>query len=146
LEAYAHQDLPFQVLVEALGAGRQGGHPPLFQVMLQYQNLGAAELDLPGLSVRLRNEYSNLAKFDLTVFVIDRPELLALLLEYNEDLFFESSVREMAEQLRANLERALEEPEGDCLHSQGRAEVEDQALHLFTEDLSMMDGSGTGSR
>src|SRR5262249_10228231 len=71
LEAYEHQELPFERLVEALQPTRSLARHPLFQVMLVLQNPPEAELSLPGLSVRSEPVACEVAKFDLTLGLIE---------------------------------------------------------------------------
>jgi natural product biosynthesis luciferase-like monooxygenase protein/amino acid adenylation domain-containing protein/FkbM family methyltransferase len=71
LEAYAHGDLPFERLVEALGAGRSRAHAPLFQVAFAMQGAGHAELRLAGAEVSPLGPGSVSAKFDLSLALHD---------------------------------------------------------------------------
>src|SRR6185436_919225 len=63
LDAYAHQDVPFEKLVAALGVPRALSHNPLFQVMFALQGQGGGEVELPGLRVDLPAFESPTAKF-----------------------------------------------------------------------------------
>ncbi|MFE3698557.1 non-ribosomal peptide synthase/polyketide synthase, partial [Nocardia tengchongensis] len=65
LQAFAHADVPFERLVEVLNPARSQARHPLFQVMLSFQNLGRASLELPGLSVAELAIDQQSAKFDL---------------------------------------------------------------------------------
>ena len=67
LEAYAHQDVPFEKLVEELQPERDLSRTPLFQVMFVLQNAAAAELELPGLQLSRLELENTTAKFDLTL-------------------------------------------------------------------------------
>lgn len=95
LGAYAHQDLPFELLVEELQPRRDLSHPPLFQVMFVLQNAPMSALELSGLTLSPVESDSSAAKFDLTLNLAETEEGLVGSLEYNTDLFRESSIRRM---------------------------------------------------
>ncbi|MER7751514.1 amino acid adenylation domain-containing protein [Kitasatospora sp. NPDC097643] len=105
LAALAHQDVPFEKLVDRLGTGRSLARQPLFQVMLAFQNNAAAELDLPGLSAEVTPVGTGTAKFDLAFELAERhtaggaPDGITGTLEYSTDLFTERTARGLAERL-----------------------------------------------
>ena len=115
LAAYAHQDLPFEKLVEELRPERSLGHSPLFQVLLVLQNVPLGPLELPGLTLEPLDDDRPAAKFDLTLTLQERGDgparRLAGSLEYRRDLFDQETVERMAEHLWILLEGGLEEPE-----------------------------------
>jgi amino acid adenylation domain-containing protein len=120
-DAYAHQDLPFERLVDELATERHLGHNPLFQVMfiLQSDPLPAAEI--AGLSLAPLEVLGKTAKFDLMLQLWEQPRGLAGFLEYNTDLFDAATVRRFGEQLETLLAGALDHPERRL-----------SALHLLT--------------
>ncbi|MGW7574961.1 non-ribosomal peptide synthetase [Streptomyces sp. NPDC054765] len=67
LSAYAHQDVPFERLVEALNPARHTGRHPLFQTLLVFQNNDEGSLDFPGVEVRQWEGTQQLAKFDVSL-------------------------------------------------------------------------------
>ena len=83
VEAYAHQDLPFEKIVEALRPVRSQGFPPLVQVMFAYQNTPALELHLPGIEASTVELPGRTAKFDLTLFVGETQGTIQFAAEYN---------------------------------------------------------------
>lgn len=87
LDAYARQDVPFDLLVRELQPERESYHTPLFQVMFQLRNIPIKPLELPGLEVREIEINSGTAKFYLSLDVIDEPGGLNCICEYNVDLF-----------------------------------------------------------
>jgi aspartate racemase len=95
LGAYAHQDLPFEKLVEELQPGRDRSRTPLFQVMFVLQNTPTSALELPGLTVNPLNIDSGTAKFDLTLFITETAQGLRASLEYNTDLFNAATITRM---------------------------------------------------
>ncbi len=114
LGAYAHQDLPFEKLVEELAPERSLAHAPLFQVMLSFQSAAgpAAAPALPeGLTLSPLEAGAAAAKFDLTLSVEERGRRLALALDYNTDLFDAATAGRWLEHLRALLEGVLAAPE-----------------------------------
>ena len=93
LAAYAHQELPFERLVEILNPPRSLAHQPLFQVMLAFQNAAEARLELPGIVATLEPVATNAAKFDLCFSLGERrapdgtPVGMQGAIEYRTDLF-----------------------------------------------------------
>lgn len=95
LGAYAHQDLPFEKLVEVLQPDRSLSHSPLFQVMFAFQNAPLETLTLPGLDLELLELESDAARFDLTLTLVATQAGLQGRLEYNSDLFEAGTIDRM---------------------------------------------------
>ncbi len=88
LDAYAHQELPFEQLVAALLPRRDVGRTPFFQVFLNLVDVTNRQLKLPGLSLKtFSNPEENSAKFDLTLYVFVENDRIWLTINYNSDLF-----------------------------------------------------------
>ncbi|HLL71284.1 MAG TPA: amino acid adenylation domain-containing protein, partial [Pyrinomonadaceae bacterium] len=105
LGAYAHQDVPFEKLVEELQPARELSHAPLFQVMFTLQNAPVEQAKLTGLEMRPLEVASGVAKFDLTLSMSESDAGLWGALEYNADLFDEETARRMTR----HFERLLKE-------------------------------------
>jgi hypothetical protein len=111
LEAYAHQDLPFDKLVEVLRPERSLNHHPLFQVKLILQNTPRSPLDLPrGLTATPLAGEVVPAREDLLLDAVDTGRGLTVTFKYNTDLFEPATVSRIAEQLAAVLRRVAAEP------------------------------------
>jgi amino acid adenylation domain-containing protein len=110
LEAYDHQDLPFERLVEELQPERSLAYTPLFQHLFVLQNASLAELALPGIRPRPFDGEGETAKFELLLSMAESGEELAGTLEYNTDLFDAPWVERMARHLRALLDGAVADP------------------------------------
>ena len=104
LGAYAHQDVPFEMLVDELQLERDMSHSPLFQVMFVFQNAPALSLELPGLSFNSLETDSAIAKFDLVLSVLESDGNLQGALEYNTDLFDAGTIRRMIRHFQRLLE------------------------------------------
>jgi amino acid adenylation domain-containing protein len=109
LDAYAHQDLPFEKLVEELAPARQAGTTPLFNVMLVLQNV-PLRLAVPGLAVELLDAGSGTAKFDLAVFLMESGGELLASIEFRRDLFDEATIERLTGHLRTLLTGAIAAP------------------------------------
>ncbi len=96
LGAYAHQDLPFEKLVEALSPERALSRAPLFQVMFVLQNAPMPELSVSGLRLSGLEVESGSAKFDLTLTLSPSPTGLLVVLEYSRDLFDRTTAARLA--------------------------------------------------
>jgi len=95
LEAYAHQDLPFEKLVEELKPVRTPSQTPLFQNVFQLATLPREEPKFPGLKVSWFHFETKNAKFDLSLSVIARPDRLSSVIEYRTDLYDAETIRRM---------------------------------------------------
>jgi non-ribosomal peptide synthetase component F len=104
LGAYAHQDVPFERLVQELRPERSLSTNPLFQVMFTLQNFPGGDIDLSRLKMRQVPIYQETAKFDLTIALQTEGERLRGYFEYNTDLFDDSTM----ERLGRHYERMLE--------------------------------------
>ncbi|MEL7039187.1 MAG: condensation domain-containing protein [Cyanobacteria bacterium J06592_8] len=87
LEAYQHQDLPFEYLVEELQPERNLSHNPLFQVMFILHNTPTQTFQLPNLTFNYINPENKTARFDLSLDMYETPSGLTGVFEYNTDLF-----------------------------------------------------------
>jgi amino acid adenylation domain-containing protein len=111
LGAYAHQEVPFEKLVEMLRPERNLGQTPLFQVMFNFVNVPAVSAKLPGLEAELLPELDHGAKFDLTMYATEAPEGIDFQLVYNADLFGAERAAEVMRQFVAILAQAAAEPD-----------------------------------
>jgi amino acid adenylation domain-containing protein len=132
LGAFAHQDLPFELLVEELQPDRDLSHTPLFQVAFALQNAPTSELsetDLSGvfsqtsanqnqltlrlsdLELRTVNIDSGTAKFDLTLSMADSKGGLVGGIEYNTDLFDRETIQQLIEHFQVLLTKFTEYPD-----------------------------------
>jgi amino acid adenylation domain-containing protein len=109
LDAYDHQDLPFEKLVEVLQPERTPSHAPLCQVMFTYENPQPAPVELPDMSLSMADEENSMAKFDLTVS-IEWREGLRVSLRYNTDLFEAATIRQVLSHYRRLLEAIVADP------------------------------------
>lgn len=110
LGAYAHQDLPFERLVEELHLARDLSRNPLFQVMFVLQNAPVQAVELPGLSLRPVEVDTGTTHFDLTLHIADTEQGLAATLAYNTDLFEAVTITRMLGHLRNLLEAVAATP------------------------------------
>src|SRR5439155_14460942 len=111
LEAYAHQDLPFEKLVEELQPERNLSQNPLFQVMFILQNAPREALEFAGLTMRSVKVDSETAKFDLTLFVHEEAEGLRISLEYSTDLFNQETITRMLGHFEVLLKSIVANPD-----------------------------------
>ncbi len=100
LEAYAHQDVPFEMLVEAVHPERSLSYEPLFQVVLNLHNMPRDEMALSGLSWRSLKVEQGTVQFDLTLTLAEEPGRFAGQLDYRTDLFDRATVRRLAGHLQ----------------------------------------------
>jgi len=111
LGAYAHQDVPFEMLVEALQPQRDLSHTPLFQVMFMHQSAPRhAAVRLPSLELRPLPVENKLSTFDLTLITEETADGLLVAAEYNTDLFDTDTIARLLTHYRRVLEAVLARP------------------------------------
>ncbi|NJM90520.1 MAG: AMP-binding protein, partial [Hydrococcus sp. RU_2_2] len=111
LDAYAHQDLPFDRLVEELQPERSLSHTPLFQVMFALQNAPLGKLNLPNLTLKPIETKSVTAKFDLTLSLRETEAGLDGIWEYNSDLWEAATITRMMDNYKTLLEAIVANPD-----------------------------------
>jgi len=129
LDAYAHQDVPFERLIEELHPLRSLSHTPLFQVMFVLQNNRSPSIDLPGLKLTSLEVESPTAKFDLTLMVEETGPELVVSLEYSTDLFHATTIRRMLGHFSTLLEGIVADP---------RKRVDELPLLAATERVEVL--------
>jgi amino acid adenylation domain-containing protein len=112
LEAYAHQNVPFEHLVEELRPPRDPSHAPLFQVMFILQNAPVPAQGQRDLEVQFLRVDNGTSKFDLTLSLTEQPEGLRAVAEYKTDLFDERTIQRLLGHYQTLLESIVANP--DC--------------------------------
>ncbi|WP_416276896.1 amino acid adenylation domain-containing protein [Nocardia sp. alder85J] len=131
LRAFAHADIPFERLVEALDPERSAARHPLFQVALSFENLAATGFELPGLSFTALDPAADTAKFDLLLTIREQRTAdgaeagLAAEFTYARDLFDESTVVEIGHRFQ----RVLAAAAADAGVTVGDLDILDAAEH-----------------
>ncbi len=111
LGAYAHQDLPFDRLVEELHVQRELNRNPLFQVMFALHDVSLRAVELAGLTMSPVEGDSETAHFDLTLQVVDSGQELTALFVYDTDLFEAGTIARMLGNFQTLLEAIVADPE-----------------------------------
>ncbi|MCA1579773.1 MAG: amino acid adenylation domain-containing protein, partial [Acidobacteria bacterium] len=111
LGAYAHQDLPFEKLVEELQPVRSMSHTPFFQVIFGLETLEAGGLQLPDLELSLIEQHTGTAIFDLSLGMAETSAGLGGVLEYNTDIFERETIERITVHYQHLLEAMVADPE-----------------------------------
>ena len=111
LGAYAHQDLPFEKLVEELQPNRNLRNTPIFQVWFAFQNTPTPAIALSDITTTTLKIDSKTAQFDLALLLAETSEGMRGFFEYKTDLFEDSTLHRMAGKLAKILERIVAQPD-----------------------------------
>lgn len=111
LEAYDHQETPFDRLVDHLGLDRTLSYQPLFQVMFSLENSRLDSLTLPGLTVEWLDVDIRTTKFDLTLMMVETETGLKGTFEYNTDLFDQPTIERLVSHWQTLLQGLIANPE-----------------------------------
>jgi amino acid adenylation domain-containing protein/non-ribosomal peptide synthase protein (TIGR01720 family) len=128
LGAYAHQDVPFEKLVDELQPDRDLSHNPLFQVMFVLQNAPMPTLELPELTLNTLEIDSETATFDLTLTLVETPTGLSGTCEYSTDLFEPETIARMLGHFQTLLQGIITNPKQQISELPLLTEAEQQQL------------------
>src|SRR5207248_11585042 len=111
LGAYSHQEVPFEQVVEALQPERELNRSPLFQVMFAGQQEVLPQQSWEGITLQGEESELELAKFDLTLEVVESEQGIETALEYNTDLFEPATVQRMLAHWQQALHALVQQPD-----------------------------------
>ncbi|MDQ2869305.1 MAG: condensation domain-containing protein, partial [Acidobacteriota bacterium] len=109
--AYAHQDLPFEKIVEDFHPSRDLGRHPIFQTMVALRNTPKGQVRMAGLELESLEIERKTSKFDFSLFFNDHPEGLVCAVEYATDLFDRETIERLLDHLRVLLESVTRDPD-----------------------------------
>lgn len=131
LEAYEHQDVPFEKVVEEVVKDRDPSRSPLFQVMLVLANTPeSTKLNFGEVALSNQPYENKISKFDITFHVSLSASGMPLSIEYNTDLFREDTIIRMANHFKQLLNSVVNEPQQSIDLLQMLTEAEEQQLLL----------------
>ncbi len=128
LAAYANQDLPFERVVAEVQPERNLSHAPLFQTMFILQNIPAARMELPGLTLSMQEVDNHTAKFDLELDIQETPSGLQGYMEYSTNLFDEATINRMLGHFQQLLRNAVLNPDSPIARLSLLTETERQSV------------------
>jgi non-ribosomal peptide synthetase component F len=130
LESYAHQEVPFPKIVQEIQPERSASHNPIVQVLFVMQNIPRAKRELAGLQVEAFEVPVTTSKFDMAVFIAERPDDLIGYWVYSTELFDQSSIQRMLRHFGNLLRSAASQPDArlSALAMLSPEEIEQQEL------------------
>ncbi|MET0647983.1 MAG: amino acid adenylation domain-containing protein [Pyrinomonadaceae bacterium] len=146
LDAYAHQDLPFEKLVEELRPERKATHTPLFRVWFALQNAPMPSMRLPGLELSMMHVDDQTSKFDLVLTMFETERGMATTWIYNTDLFDDTTVARFARHFERLLAGIAANPDArlselDMLTDEERRRQAAEAARRQESNLQRLMGS-----
>lgn len=143
LDAYQHQQLPFEQLVESLAPERSPSYSPLFQVLLIMQNTEQVTLELPGLTLEVLPQERNQVAYDLRLEIIPADDALELHWEYRTDLFKPETIARLAGHYQQLLDAALAAPDESVWSLNLLTDAErEQQLSVWSKPVKRVDEAG----
>ena len=124
LAAEAHQELPFDRLVEALRPERETNRAPLFQIKIVFADAPPPSLRMPGIEASLIEVETGTTQLDLILFLVDAPDGLRMAFEYNTDLFDELTIVRMTNEYVDLINGAVSAPDSAISSMKTRTSME----------------------
>jgi acyl transferase domain-containing protein/acyl carrier protein len=110
LGAYAHQEVPFEKIVETLQPRRDPNRPPFFQILFNMLVAPPSRITLPGVAAEIESTADDWARFDLTMYVFERDDSLGLHLVYNANLYTEATAATVIDRFEHLLQQVAADP------------------------------------
>lgn len=110
LNAYSHQDLPFEKLVEIVHPERDTSRSPIFQVAFVFQNAPFTKIELPDLEIKPYEIEGVTSNYDMTLYMQKGNNKFNATFEYNTDLFNRNTIKRIASEFDNLLEQTVAEP------------------------------------
>jgi amino acid adenylation domain-containing protein len=126
--AYAHQDVPFEKLVEELQPDRDMSRSPLFQVMFALQNAPMQSFELPGLNLGPMEFEHGATGFDLECHLWEYEQSIRGMLVYSTDLFEEATMRRLIRHFQTLLDEIIAQPDERITRLQMLTRAEERQL------------------
>lgn len=133
LDAYQHQDIPFEFLVEQLKPVRSLSYNPIFQVMFAVENNDSEALNLPGLKIEWLDSSYPFAKFDLSLLALESDGQLNCNWEYATDLFETITIQRMAEHWEVLLQQIVTNPQQTISTLSWLTKADQKQLELWNQ-------------
>jgi len=133
LDAYQHQDIPFEFLVEQLKPVRSLSYNPIFQVMFAVENNDSEALNLPGLKIEWIDSSYPFAKFDLSLLALESDGQLNCNWEYATDLFETITIQRMAEHWEVLLQQIVTNPQQTISTLSWLTKADQKQLELWNQ-------------
>src|SRR5258708_8308437 len=144
IDVSAHQEMPFEKLVEELHPDRDISRNPFFEVMVAWQKTPATVVEFSGVTLTPLEVETSTAKFDLTLNLLETPAGLRLNLEYSTDIFKPATVERMVRHLKTLLEQIVAGPEERISQLRLPEEPERQQLLQDFNETEEVDESELG--
>ena len=137
LDAYLHQDIPYDKVVEVLNPTRNGIQSSYFNTLFVLQNMPLSRLDLPELSIESLPYSTDTAKFDLSMTLFEREEMISAAVEYNTAVYDKDYIQQIITHYLNILQVIGTDPEKklsaiDIYSRSGKARPNDSQNHAFS--------------
>ncbi|MBN2442196.1 MAG: amino acid adenylation domain-containing protein [Spirochaetales bacterium] len=143
IEAYTHQDAPFEKLVEELKPERDLSRSPIYQIMFALQNITVPQLQQKDFSMEMLNLDNGTTQNDLSVYIEETENGLDGISVYNSDLFFHDSIVSLMEHFTRLLEGIVEDPEKQISEYDILTEKTKQSFSLWNNTRTDFPGPST---
>jgi tyrocidine synthetase-3 len=128
LEAFENQDFQYEEFVEIAESTKDSSRNPLFDVMLVLQNMDMPEIRIPGITIERNLQEHRTSKFDMTLYCQEKRDYLEFILEYNINLFKETTIQRFIRYFKNVLKNILKNPNQEISCIELTSDIEKQKI------------------